>query len=206
MDYHEYAVVGHSRAVIGRQLGLLATALTTAITWLLLAILAFLKTEGITAPIAVAVPPLGGMIFAGVYFAFDKKMWRWKWVRTMMNIPDIEGTWRCTGKRLDAGEGESNWTSEITIQQTWEKIYISQRSAQGSTSFSRAASLLRHPDGSFLLMYSYENEPDIAKQTAMNSHIGYCELAFEKDSMHANGYYFNNKGRVTHGSMELEKI
>lgn len=206
MTYHEYSVIGHSRALIGRYLGMAAALITTVITWLILIAIHFLNTQGITTPIAASIPPLGGLIFAGVYLAFDKKLWRWNWVRSLLCIPDIEGTWRCQGERLDSGEGERNWTAVITIQQTWEKIYISQRSEQGSTSYSRAASLLRRPDGSFVLMYSYENDPDISQQNSMASHVGYCELSFTSDSERATGFYFNNKGRVTHGAMTLTKI
>jgi SMODS-associating 2TM, beta-strand rich effector domain len=50
--------------------------------------------------------------------------------------------------------------------------------------------LLPEGDGSWLLMYSYKNEPRTG-EPELNAHVGYCEMIFENSMARAEGDYFN---------------
>jgi hypothetical protein len=206
VDLHEYSVIGHSRALLGQKLAIVAGLLTTAVTSIGIFSIHLLQNAGLSRAQTLAIPPIGGVVTAGIFWAFNEYGWRVKPIRKLLKLPDLEGTWNCIGRRLDDKvEGTSAWSSTIFITQTWEKISITQQSDQGSASWSQAASLMRKPTGEFVLMYSYFNDPDISHPN-MSGHRGYCELTFDTDIRQAKGFYFNNKGRISHGEMQLTKI
>lgn len=217
MTKHEYSVIGQSRVHTGRWLGIAASALGGLAITLLLVFRDWAVTKfQIQLPNAVALPLLGGVFYALFYYLFNEFGWRWEWSRKLTGIPDISGEWNCIGTRLSSVEnpddpsstsdtfGSPEWPAAVTISQSWEQISISLTS-NNSTSDSKSAALLMRADGRFVLMYSYDNEPDISMQEELSSHVGYCELLFSKDCSGAKGSYFNNRGRITHGKMELTR-
>ncbi len=204
MTEHEYSIVGHSRAHVGRYLGIASGITATVLTSFYVVVMQHIRAGGMSTAEVITVPLFGGILYAGLHFVFDRWLWRWQLVRKAMGLPDIEGTWNCVGLRHDNGEGEQGWGATVTIKQTWEKISIALSSATGSESFSKGASLLKRSDGKFVLMYSYKNSGLFADDT-LRPHVGYCELVFTENPNSAEGYYFNNNGRVTYGKMTLTK-
>ncbi|WP_228745495.1 hypothetical protein [Rhodoferax lithotrophicus] len=121
---HEYAVIGHSRATVGRFLGIaaglassglavgIATGITYAESWGFLDARAYWKL------------PLTAAIFYTLgHLAFDKWAWRTWLVHRILAIPDLRGKWDCVGETIDPDTGaiKYNWTAEVTISQGWEK-------------------------------------------------------------------------------------
>jgi hypothetical protein len=94
-------------------------------------------------------------------------------------------------------------TGTVTISQSWEKIHVTLRTDR-SASHSVSAALIPEADGSWMLMYSYRNEPR-AGEPELNAHLGYCEMRFSKSLRDAEGDYFNARGRGTFGRMWLTK-
>lgn len=202
---HEYSVIDHPRAAVGRWLGSAAGAIAAFITVIAPIITGWFDQlhVAVGTPRWVVAPIAAGVVFALVHLAFDKLVWRWPLVRTFLRIPDLNGVWDVSGRTMNPVPGAPDeWTGEIRITQTWEKIWVHLKTGQ-SCSSSKAASLLRQPGAGCILMYSYRNEPRIGE--AITPHVGYAELTFDEDLTGADGEYFNSKGRTTFGRMTLTR-
>ncbi len=128
---HEYSIMGHSRATIGRYLGALAAwiaagsaALTGLVTWAIHSLgFAALITPIVIVPVSVV------LVYPIAHFAFDR--FAWKYAGLILKIPDISGIWNCEGTTLsDDGSVTHTWKAKITISQTWEKIHVALRTNQ----------------------------------------------------------------------------
>jgi hypothetical protein len=199
---HEYSVIGHSRALIGRYLGMIAggIAALSSMTALWLADVA--KHFGFEewVPAVILWPITGTVVYTLVHFAFDKSVWRYKPVRSALSLPDISGEWAVTGKSLnERGEVTYEWEATAYVTQSWEKIKIYQ-DAEKSESHSISAALIKEPGFGYRLMYSYHNIPK-AGHPELQAHNGHAEMRFDNSGRRAEGEYFNNKGRVTFGHM-----
>lgn len=203
---HEYSMIGHSRATVGRWLGVAASALAGGV--LSLAGYALITMTNLgwldPRPHPYAVPLTATLFYGCGYLVFDKWLWRKKWICQILGIPDLSGKWLCKGITLDNAteQPQFQWTAELTITQSWEKIKVYQANST-SRSRSVAASIIKEDGVGFVLMYSYRNEPKPGSD--MKPHIGYCELHVAQDLRSANGHYFNSGGRLSHGAMELTR-
>ena len=200
MTAHEYAIIGHKRAEIGRWLGfasvLLAPVLTSVITW---ASSWPLLTASVQAKM-VAFTISTGLVYAALYWLFNRYVWRW--LNKMLGIPDLSGTWSVTGRSLTLeGELKFEWSATLKITQKWDRIAIELKTGQ-SGSFSETASVLLKHDGAAKLSYSYQNHPK-AGEPELQKHQGFCELTFDEARRSAEGHYFNSLGRYSFGRMQL---
>ena len=202
---HEYSVIGHSRASVGRHLGTVAAALASGAVLLFGFLVGLADWLGLPdIPPIVLWPITAGVTFSAVHWAFNRYVWRWSRVLAWLRIPDLNGEWKVVGKSLNMEKDILHeWKGVITITQTWEKIWVNLRTGQ-SASNSEAAALIREPAGSFRLMYRYRNEPKI-DEVDLSAHVGFAELLFASNLGSAEGDYFNSKGRYTFGTMRLTR-
>lgn len=203
---HEYSVIGHSRSTIGRWLGVIAGLLSSAIASILAGAFALADSLGLTpiGPDPIVIPATAAIFYFLGHLAFDRWAWRKTLVHKVIGIPDLNGVWKCAAQTLDqSGAITYEWSADINIYQTWEKIKVHLNTDQ-SRSNSVAASLIKEDGIGFILMYSYRNEPRPG-EAALHSHIGYCELHISADLKTAEGMYFNSGGRFTYGKMFLTR-
>lgn len=153
--------------------------------------------------------PIGSLsamtLFTALYFLFDRVAWRWKWARSILLVPDLNGTWDCQGKTLfKSGQPqEFVWTAKVTIKQSWSRITVCLKTAQ-SASHSIAASLYREPGSGYRLIYHYDNRPAMTEMH-LSRHCGLCNLLFSELVDRATGEYFTDKDRMTAGTMQLSR-
>lgn len=153
--------------------------------------------------------PIGSIsamtLFTGLYFFFDRVVWKWRWARSVLLVPDLNGAWICQGRTVfKAGQAQEYvWTAKVTIKQSWSRITIRLKTAQ-SASESIAASLYREPGNGYRLIYHYDNRPAMTEQT-LARHCGLCNLLFDESVHSAAGEYFTDKDRMTAGSMQLKR-
>jgi hypothetical protein len=152
---------------------------------------------------------LGGIsamaLFSGLYFLFDRVIWKYRWVQRILLVPDLNGTWHCQGKTLYKGGApkEYLWTATINIRQSWSRITIVQGTAQ-SGSQSIAASIYQEPGNGYRLIYHYDNKPKLGERE-LGRHCGLCNLLFTEAGDSAVGEYFTDKDRMTSGTMTLTR-
>ena len=203
---HEYAVIGHSRATVGRFLGIGAGLASSGLAVLIASGITYAKSRGYFQDHAFWTLPLTAAIFYTLgHLAFDKWAWRTWLVHKFLDIPDLRGKWDCVGESIDPKTGavEYTWTSEVTVSQGWEKLRIYSQSAT-SRSHSVAASIVVEEDVGYILMYSYRNEPRPG-EPELKAHHGYAEWHITADGASAVATYFNGGGRSTGGSMKLTR-
>lgn len=202
MTEHEYSVVGHSRASIGRYLTILSAALASGFV-IIGALWAQLATYlGFPAwANYVAIPASGGLMYVAVHWVFNK--WCWRWFFRLVGLPNIGGEWSCVGQTFDSdGNPTFKWEADIAITQSWEKIRVYLRTSQSSSS-SASAALIPEGGGRWMLMYSYRNQPRAGE--TINPHLGYCEMSFEPGCQRGEGDYFTARGRGSQGRMILTR-
>lgn len=194
---HDYAVFEHNRATIGRWLGIISILISGGISQMLIKMYNLTGWEAFTKATITT-----GIIYFILHWLFNKFVWK----LPIFQIPNLSGKWKVIGKTLNEdGTIRYEWNANIGIEQTWEKIIINLKT-KNSQSYSQTATLEKqHGLGSWLLSYSYKNEPYTEQVHELNSHKGYCQIEFNKEISKGNASYFNNNGRRTFGIMKLEK-
>jgi hypothetical protein len=207
MIEHEYSVLGGpNRAAIGRTLSLVAAAASSILVAFALAALDLARTLGLAnaIPQVILWPLTAGLIYTGLYWLFDKHVWKLPRLSRLLRVPNLSGNWLCRGQTLKPdGSPEREWTAEVAIVQSWDRIRVRLKSAQ-STSNSIAAALIFDEADGYRLLYNYRNEPLIG-QPQLAGHRGSAELLFSEDLQTAKGEYFNGHGRYTFGTMQLAR-
>lgn len=204
---HEYSVLGGiNRARIGQIIGTIAAAVSSALVALLLAVVDVAKALGFGHLIpTVLLPPIGaGVVFAALYWLFDRHIWKLPWLSQGLGVPNLSGRWRVQGQTInpDKSKGQT-WEGTATIVQSWDRIRVRLKTAQ-SGSNSVTAALIRDEADGFRLFYSYRNDPKIDQQQ-LRPHRGYAEIVFSPDLTSGEGEYFNGLGRFTFGTMTITK-
>jgi len=205
---HEYTLLGGvSRLKIGRYLALISATVSGFIVFLLLSSVDLAQRLGIAA----SVPPSilsfvgAGTVFTALSWILNRHAWRWKFINSFLQIPDLAGSWSCTGTTMATGSNPPfDWTGEIVIIQTWDKIRVRLKTAT-SASNSRSAALIKDEADGWRLFYSYRNEPNI-NQPDLSAHRGFSEILFDPALKIGRGEYFNGHGRYTFGTMSLERV
>ncbi|WP_148213495.1 hypothetical protein [Rhodospirillum centenum] len=200
---HEYAVIGHSRTVWGRHLGTAAAVVASTASAVAVAGFKFAQELGLGETGQVIFWPVtAALIFPFAHLAFDRWVWKWRRVSTLLKIPDLNGEWDCKGKTTSITP-HREWSGTVIIDQSWEKIKVHIKTDQ-SSSHSISASLIHEPRVGYRLMYSYRNSPRIG-EPELSSHVGFCEFIFSENLISADGEYFNNHGRTTSGQIHLTR-
>jgi len=100
---HEYSVIGHSRASVGRYLGMVAGLLASLVAILLTLALKLAERLGFLEGTArVIIFPLNAAAFYLLgHLAFEKWIWKRKIFQALLGIPDLNGEWNCIGETKD---------------------------------------------------------------------------------------------------------
>lgn len=204
---HEYSVLGGvNRAKVGRVLSGVASAASGALVFLLLSAVDLAKKLGWHANVPPTVLSLlgAGVVFGALYWILNKWAWKWPGIGLVLKVPDISGTWDCAGTTLSSdGSIRYEWTANVIIIQSWDKLRIRLANAtSGSNSIS--AALAQDSVDGFVLLYHYRNDPK-ADAVSLASHTGCSVMTIATDLKSATGDYFNGRGRMTFGTMNWTK-
>jgi len=141
--------------------------------------------------------------FGVLYFAFDHWLWRLRYVKGFVAVPDLSGEWDAEGSTDGADGVARDWRGTVTIEQRWSHIAIAIET-EGSRSRSRMAAIERDPGHGYRLIYAYENTPKQVS-TSLTSHYGGCTVNFSQDLQTAQATYFNDHQRRTVGTMTWKR-
>ena len=189
VNKHSYATLSHDRTTIGKYLGIVHY-LFSLTGWEV--VLNFTLSASI--------------IYLGLYYLFLEKIWKMKFLRDYLKIPDLNGSWNIKGETLkEDGSIKELWTGVWQVKQDWEKILIHLKTSN-SESYSYTATLYKKDIGGWSLSYSYSNEPFDKSNQELKQHKGFCEIDFDENIQKGEARYFNSKTRRTFGNMNLEKI
>jgi len=203
---HEYAILGgYNRTKVGRYITHIASVVSGGLVFLLLTAVDVAKRFGISVNVPPVIMSLLGasMIYAALYWIFDRYAWRVGFMARLLKVPHLAGTWICEGLSQDKNP-PLQWNGSVTIVQSWDKIRIHLSTSQ-SASYSVAAALLDETPTGYRLMYHYKNEPRAGEPADLTAHHGFADLIFAPDGQTASGGYFNGRGRNTFGKMNLTK-
>ncbi|HWD66591.1 MAG TPA: hypothetical protein VG227_01400 [Caulobacteraceae bacterium] len=200
---HEYAVLGgFNRAALGRFISLAAASISGILTFCVLQLVDLAKALGFpqNAPPIVLSLISAGAVYGGLYWLFDRYLWRVGLVANFLRVPDLAGDWTCQGQTLaQDGTVRSEWSGKVTIAQSWDRIRVRLTTPQSGSS-SVAAALQCDDAGGYRLLYHYRNDPR-AGNADLQSHRGFADLFVSADRRRAEGDYFNGAGRITFGRM-----
>lgn len=204
MAWHEYSVVGHSRAKIGMYISFLAGAIAGGVTTAAGLVLTALQKSGFGIPEIVLWPITGGLVFGLLFILFDKFIWKAARLKAIIGVPDISGEWSIRALSFNPSTGERTpWKGKLVITQCYEKITV-HLSTSESHSKSISAAIVDEGSAGFRLIYSYKNQPRPG-DTDMQSHLGHCDILFNPNLEAAEGEYFTGLGRYRHGTMTITR-
>ncbi|HRX74227.1 MAG TPA: hypothetical protein P5341_09000 [Hyphomonas sp.] len=205
MGLHEYSVIGHRRAQIAMYQAFLAGALAGILATVTGLLLDMFVAVGWAEPHQWLLWPVtGGVVFGVIFALFTNFVWKAKYIRNLVGVPNLAGTWTVKGVTFDQDEKpQFNWEGILVITQNYEKLTVRLDTAQSGSS-SATAAVIPEGDTGYRLIYSYKNDPKPGNPELF-SHFGHCEMIFASDLQSAEGKYFNGLGRGTHGTMELER-
>ncbi|WP_431689433.1 hypothetical protein [Hahella sp. NBU794] len=201
---HDYSIDKHPKQTVLFSLAFIAITTAPIIKELAEIIVSFLKVStGWSSPPVVAIPVFG--LFAGLYFLFDKYLWKISSLRKFLLVPDLNGKWICDGHTSlkNAEPVDFAWNAKISITQSWSKILIHLKTEQ-SESKSISASIFHEAGVGYRLLYQYNNKPN-ANELDLRNHSGSAELLFSEDTTSATGSYYTDRHRTTVGTMTLHK-
>ena len=201
---HDYAIDKHPKQKI---LYILAFTAITVAPWATRVMDGAVRGTGaylgLAAPVVNAIPV--ATVFGILYWCFDRYLWRWRALRRLLLVPDLNGQWIANGATVwrDGQALTEAWTGTVVIVQSWSKISI-RLSSGNSSSRSIAASLSHEPGAGYRLLYQFENEPAVAHPD-LRPHSGTTDLLFPESCDRAEGSYFTNQNRKTVGELHLER-
>ena len=201
---HDYSIDNHPKEKVLFLLALIAITAAPLIKELAdLLVLALKANTGWSSAPVVAVPVFG--LFAGLYFLFDKVLWKISWLRKVLLVPDLNGRWVCKGHTAlkNADVVDYDWDATISITQSWSKILIHLKTKQ-SESKSISASIYHEVGVGYRVLYQFNNRPN-ADELDLSNHSGTAELLFSEDTESATGSYYTDRHRTTVGTMLLYK-
>ncbi|SCM68742.1 hypothetical protein [Donghicola eburneus] len=204
MAWHEYSVVGHSRAKIGMFIAFASGALAGFLTLLLGFLITKLVAFNLDVPKVVLWPLTGSAIFGCLFILFDKFLWKSGKLKYLIGVPDISGEWTVVGESYQtSGKKNKIWDAKLIITQSYEKITVHLATGT-SSSQSISAAIIDEGGAGVRLIYSYENNPEVGNEE-LKKHIGYCNILFGKTLQNGKGQYFNGHGRYTHGNITITR-
>lgn len=156
------------------------------------------------------IAPSGLLIFALVFFLFDKYIWKWNWLYKLgiMKIPNLNGKWVCI---IDSSKDKVSRTivTSLVIHQTFSKIKF-RLQTEKSISVSKMADITMLDPNYFEVRYEYSAEYTASIDAEAIRHYGVTNLhlTFETDgnfSTIINGYYYTEQKRDSHGYFKISK-
>lgn len=201
---HDYSIDKHPKEKVLFFLALIAITTAPIIKGLAETLVSLLEVStGWSSPPVVAIPVFG--LFAGLYFLFDKYLWKISWLRKVLLVPDLNGKWSCDGHTSlkNAVPVDIDWSATISITQSWSKILIHLKTSQ-SESKSISASIYHESGVGYRLLYQYNNKPN-ADELDLSNHSGSAELLFSEDTESSSGSYYTDRHRTTVGTMTLKR-
>jgi len=143
--------------------------------------------------------PIGPAVTASaaLLWIFDRFVWRWPLICTLVNRPVIRGTWH--GELLsDARDPDTG--DQVPVDQD---VYLVVRQrfwavsarllTKDSTSVSLAASFVADSDGVKQLLYLYRASPRAGLKSRSNMHLGAVILDTPRDGKSLEGRYFTDR-------------
>lgn len=203
---HDYSIRGFSKLKIIYWLSVISVITTPLITNFLSPVLQKLRLKtGILETAGLSVS--GFLVFTVLWWLFSKFIWKIPFVQIILNIPNFTGAWKCagTGRKYEDSSYTNEWEGTVTIEQTFDKILISQRTSK-STSHSTSVfgDLEKRSANEYVLTYMYENEP-FSQEEGLHRHMGFCRLVFNTKDQTVIGNYYTDTDRGSYGKMMLTK-
>ena len=122
---HDYSIDRHPKEKILFVLAFSAISAAPLLNNLIHRLVTYLEVStGWSSPPVTAIPVFG--LFIGIYFLFDRHLWKIRWLRKFLLVPDLNGKWLCTGQTTlkDGVSVTYDWAGEITITQSWSRILV----------------------------------------------------------------------------------
>jgi hypothetical protein len=128
-----------------------------------------------------------------VLLGIDRRAWRWPGVRSILRMPDLEGTWQVELDSTYGGDGGGAKTIYLVIHQTYSTVTVEVLTDLGR-SCSEAASITKRGPRHFL-SYVYRAEPEATRRVGNEPHRGAAELTIESgDELRFEGSYWTDRG------------
>jgi len=185
----QYSVDGRGRA---------ETYVTLAVVALALAYLSrrIVVASHVEVPWWFDAPSFAGF-YGIVHVVYDRWLWRVRALGVRLSeIPDFSGRWQGSIRAHAAEGGFVEIAIVVTISQTWSRVAVHGRTADGTTRSRIAGVRVAEEE----LRYEYEAHTTIERV----HHFGFS-MQHRVDDDTLEGFYYNFEGETTHGWVSLHR-
>lgn len=139
---------------------------------------------------------------------FDRWLWRWPFVRSVVGRPDLEGTYwgviRSEWVNPETGQKPAPIPAAIVVKQSYTGLVLTLFTAESASS-TIAATLDEGLDGRFAVAGLYRNEPRLSVQERSRMHHGGLRLNVAGEAgERLDGSYWTDRG--TQGEMAFSRV
>lgn len=176
-----------------------------AFVWLVLALIAPSSSNSALSPAPLKLYSVGAATVGLALLAYDRFLWKLRFVRLIRPVPVLAGTWRgrLTSSYIGAsGETFVDIPVYLLVSQTSSSLSATLMSAR-SRSNSILAHLLRAPDKTWKVTWTYLGSSTPGERATNPMHNGLCELMVAgKQGERLVGSYFTD--RLSRGEMTFD--
>ncbi|MEU0792440.1 hypothetical protein ABZ342_20415 [Amycolatopsis sp. NPDC005961] len=172
-----------------------------AVVWFCVALL----SNGPLPQVALKSFSIAGTVATILVLAYDKFIWKWKFVRAVTGKPLVAGTWRGTLQSDFIRPGETEkippMPTVIRVKQTNSQLWVTLFTAT-SSSVTEQGKVFKESDDRWRMSFIYMNTPRQSEAHNMARHQGVCDLHLSgADGEALTGQYFTS--RKTTGEMRF---
>ena len=144
--------------------------------------------------------------FAGLlYQLLDRRFWHVRGIIDMLQVPDFRGSWAGSLKTSHDDFAEPHEV-RLEIFQTWSRMLVTLENPKTkSRSHSLGGYVVDLGDGTFELVYTFQNEPSRSGPSPLQIHKGTTVLRLSKDRQELEGDYYSGRERQTFGTLSLSR-
>lgn len=152
------------------------------------------------------VAPLTALfIFSILFSIYNFVVWKWvARISFLKTTPNLSGIYKGVLKS-SYDEYKVEHPAVVTVKQSWTKMLVTLQTEK-SKSCSKTGSILLNTKCDPILLYFYQNDPNIDSAKSMEIHYGTCEHTFVKADNTFDAIYYSGRGRNTTGTIKLKKV
>lgn len=190
---HNYSIDTSERITVLSSLGIISVYSSTLVSDIMHSVF-----PGYVIPLSPFV------IFSILFASYNFFLWKvFAKIKFLKMTPNLIGVYKGVLKS-SYHEFKEELPTKVTVNQNWTHILITSETGS-SKSCSKTASIVLKQKCNPILIYSYQNDPNVDAASSMQIHYGTCEHIIDIPNNKFDASYYSGRNRNTYGIILLKK-